>query len=66
MKSLNKEDKEFFAIIAGIIFIIIGFGVAIFTTIRPRTTTTPKHYDINCITNYVKYPLKECEYKEVK
>lgn len=65
MKYLNKEDKEFFAIIVGILFIIIGFSVAIFTTIRAYDTT-PKKYVEECKVNYIKYPLKECWYKEVE
>lgn len=65
MKYLNKEDKEFLAIIAGILFIIIGFSVVIFTTIRAYGTT-PKKYVEECKVNYIKYPLKECWYKEVE
>lgn len=66
MKHLSEDDKEFIAIIGGILFIIFGFSVSIFTTIRPRATNNPKQYDLKCVTNYVKYPLEECEYKEKK
>lgn len=66
MKRLNEDDKEFIAIIGGILFIIFGLSVAIFTTIRPSAINTPKHYDLKCVTNYVKYPLEECEYKGKK
>lgn len=66
MKFLNEDDKEFFAIIGGILFIVIGFSVAIFTTVRTHEATPQKHYDLECLTNYVKYPLQECVYKEVK
>lgn len=66
MKYLNKDDKEFFAIIAGILFIAFGFGVVIFATVRTHEAAPQKHYEETCITNYVKYPLKECFYKEVE
>jgi hypothetical protein len=53
MKFLNEDDKEFFAIIGGILFIVIGFSVAIFTTIRAHDTT-PKKYVEECMVNYIK------------
>jgi hypothetical protein len=65
MKYLNKDDKEFLAIIAGILFIAFGFGIAIFTTVRAHEST-PKKYVEECKYNYIKYPLKECWYKEVE
>ena len=66
MKYLNKSDKEFFAIIGGIIFIALSFGVAILATVRTHEAAPQKHYDLDCVTNYVKAPLTECVYKEVK
>lgn len=66
MKYLNKPDKDFFVIIAGIIFIALSFGVAIFATVRTHEAAPQKHYDLNCVTNYVKAPLTECVYEEVK
>lgn len=67
MKSLNDDDKETLTILAvfGICIVILSFIAAITATIRPRTVT-PKKYVEECKVNYVKYPLKECWYKEVK
>lgn len=67
MKSLNDDDKETLTILAvfGICIVILSLIAAITATIRPRTTT-PKKYVEECKVNYIKYPLKECWYKEVK
>ena len=66
MKFLNKDDKEFFTIILVILIMIVSFGVCIFATIRTRNTAPQKHYDLDCVTNYLKAPLTECTYKEVE
>ena len=66
MKSLNEDDKETLTILAvfGICIVILSFIAAITATIRPHTTATK--YVEECKVNYIKYPLKECWYKEVK
>ena len=67
MKSLNEDDKETLTILAvfGICIVILSFIAAITATIRPHTTTTKKYVE-ECKVNYIKYPLKECEYKEAE
>lgn len=66
MKHLSNDDKETLIILFAISFMTVAAFAVILTSIRPRSTATPKHYDLSCVTNYVKYPLKECEYKESK
>jgi hypothetical protein len=67
MKSLNEDDKETLTILAvfGICIVILSLIAAITATIRTHDTT-PKKYVEECKVNYIKYPLKECWYKEVK
>ena len=64
MKHLNKDDKEFIAILLGIAFIIFGFYIAIFCTVRDHAPK--KHYEMNCVHNYIKRPFNECYFKEVE
>lgn len=66
MKHLSNDDKETLVILFAIAFMIVAAFAVLFASIRPRSTITPKHYDMSCVTNYVKYPLKECEFKEAK
>ena len=66
MKILNDDDKEFLTIVLAIIFLTFSFFVCIFASIREHNSKPAKLYEEQCIVNYVKYPLKECIYKEVK
>lgn len=66
MKKLNDDDKEFLTIMLAIIFLTFSFFVCIFATIRKHNSKPTNLYEEQCIVNYVKYPLKECTYKEVK
>lgn len=64
IKNLSDDDKEFFIIVLGILFITVSFFTCIFATIREKNNQPAKHYKEECIVNYVKYPLSECTYKE--
>ena len=68
MKHLSNDDKETLSVLAAFaVALTIILAMASLTTwIRPHTPSTPKHYDTQCVTNYVKYPLKECIYKEAE
>lgn len=65
MKRISDDDKEFLAIMAAIICMVISVIVCIYTGTKVRTTPQ-KRYEETCITNYLKTPFKECFYKEVK
>ena len=68
MKHLSNDDKETLSVLAAfaVALTIIMAMASLTTWIRPHTPSTPKHYDTQCVTNYVRYPLKECIYKEAE
>ena len=65
MKRISDDDKEFLCIIGALLFSIISFVACIYASTKVRKEPQAK-YEETCITNYIKYPLKECTYKEVK
>lgn len=64
MKSLNDSEKEAMIILIALAVCSINIWfIAALASIR-TTNTPPKKYDEECVVNYIKYPLKECIYKE--
>ena len=65
MKRISDDDKEFLCIIGALLFSILSFVTCIYASTKVRKAPQPK-YEETCIIDYIKYPLKECYYKEVK
>lgn len=65
MKYLNN-DKIYYKILMWIIILIITGFVLIVATVHKHNTTPPKQYDLECVTQYVKYPFEECIAKEAE
>lgn len=59
---MSEDDKEFLGAVLSLLFII----VAIIIVIQCAPRNTQKLYIEECKVNYIKYPLKECEYKEAE
>jgi len=66
MKRLSNYDKEMIAIFIMAAIMIMLFIITIADTISRAHVPSPKKYDEICITNYVRYPLQECYYKEAE
>ena len=66
MRRLSNDDKETIGIFIMAAVMIMLFIITIADTISRAHVPSPKKYDEICITNYVKYPLKECYYKEAE
>lgn len=62
MITMNDDDKEFLGAIFALWFIIMT--IIIIIQCAPRNTQ--KLYIEECKVNYIKYPLKECTYKEAE
>lgn len=59
---MSEDDKEFLGAVLSLLFIII----AIVMVIQCAPRNTQKSYVEECKVNYIKYPLRECTYKEAE
>lgn len=65
MFNLSDEDKEFVGAILGLWFVIVAL-LALIQCAPRRPQSAPPKYIEECKVNYIKYPLKECIYKEAE